>query len=311
MRKLVCLSMCSVHQDLDQSQASEQSILRVASPSRRVRRITYIRPSPRAIRLSSVLLCRFPNAFPILNSQQSNSAEAWKRQYQTDESISSTPLGPWADALPVKFNTVWDMLAFESNGVLSTDSSWRSPEQEFWMPGRSLGSTTNSARDNQTKPDGTHNSPVISEGVCRTMLVVTSVCQDQDMKQRLLGSIQSKESWNSMFKLIFSFRTRLYEADSGIQQKSYQHSYDDISENRLRASEELFLLVSDLSDEQLLDYVENNPIQIPIFEECLGEWLRSIDQGSLSLICEVGIASYTDSLEVFLFVFELHSQSGI
>ncbi|WFD42433.1 hypothetical protein MPSI1_001078 [Malassezia psittaci] len=98
------------------------------------------------------------------NGQGANSVEKWKRQYQTNESISSTPLGPWADALPLKFNTVWDLLAFEPNGVLCTESPWRSPEQEFWMPERSLGSAPNYPRDEQTRPAKIRNSSVISEG---------------------------------------------------------------------------------------------------------------------------------------------------
>lgn len=215
MRKVLCLSLCSLPMSEVGMQGAERSLLQAASPSRRVRQASFLRPTASAIRLATILLMRFGQRDPALaflpgqETDRHNLVGAWRRTYTSRDALASTPLAQWADAIPVKFDSVWELLSHEPNGELDSEQPWRSPTAEFWMGparSRSFATTTSPSKGREAwleSSEEKHYQP--TEGAWRTLGALAQLCQWENARNTLFCTLHGKDEMRTLVKLLFSF----------------------------------------------------------------------------------------------------------
>lgn len=136
MQKTLCLALCSLPSPTEEDFSGASLRHPLEEP--------FVAPSSKAIRWATSLLVRFatgPGAahffatLPGYQNDQRKEREAWRKRYLYDEGLESTPLARWARAIPLQFDTLWDLLAFQPNDELPTERAWTVPGAEFWMRG--------------------------------------------------------------------------------------------------------------------------------------------------------------------------------
>lgn len=243
MRKVLCLSLCSLPEgDIGLGDA-ERSILQAASPSRRVRKKSFVRPSAKAILTASALLVRFASNFPMQANDRRKQVDAWRQSYLNRENFSNTPLTMWADAIPARFDSIWDLLAFEPNGELDLEQPWPAPGVEFWMYRPSISRLDSSPYKSITQYSKTNSQHTLSEGVWRTLAAITSICTDEQIQDRLFGLLRSEDDWNTILKILYSFALPVYSENEQRDTRIYPGEFIE-SEKQQRAYTSANLLLS-------------------------------------------------------------------
>lgn len=283
MRKLLCLSLCSVPTHDQSNVGAERSLLQIASPSRRMRKKSFLQPSSTAVCRASILLTRFAQNFPTFQEDQRSQIEHWRHAYTLHDTFTNTPLQMWADAIPARFSTIWDLLAFQPSGELDVEQPWPASGVEFWMqPGARTHATIHAPEE-----DHDETACSISEGAWRTLSALTCMCHETSMQKALFSQLKSEEDWNTMFKLIFAFRLEKMASN-----RYDQEAFDEMAKHA-NTTVGLFLLVCECLI-QLGEYTAPNAAYKAQFEKMTHRYLRVLDQTSLEVFCEVRIPSHQD-----------------
>lgn len=283
MWKLLCLSLCSVPTHDQSTMGAERSLLQIASPSRRMRKKSFLQPSSSSIRRASILLTRFARNFPTFHEDQRSKIEHWRRTYTLHETYANTPLQMWADAIPARFSTIWDVLVFQPSGELDVEQPWPAPGAEFWMqPDSQVFGTSCASEEGHDEL-----ACSISEGSWRTLSALTCMCQEESIQKALFEQLKSEEDWNTVFKLIFAFPPH-----QGARGNYNQDTLDETTKHA-DISASLFLRVCEHLI-QLGEYTARNVANTVQFGEMTHKYLNGLGQTSLEVFCEVRNPSHQD-----------------